>query len=99
MRRPNLIDNAIDAVKARGQLVLRSASEFAGVVVETCDDGLGIPRELRERIFEPFLTIKVMCGRTGLGLDTVRRVVQMHRGPVHVGSEPGRTSCASLRRS
>jgi len=88
----NLIDNAIDAMNGRGELVLRTAAEFSGVLVEIRDNGPGIPREIRDRIFEPFFTTKPVGAGTGLGLDTVYRIVQKHRGQVQLESEPGRTS-------
>lgn len=88
----NLIDNAIDSMDERGELVLRTAAEFGGVLVEIRDNGPGIPREILDRIFEPFFTTKPVGEGTGLGLDTVYRIVQKHRGQVQVESKPGRTS-------
>ena len=88
----NLIDNAIDAMSGRGELVVRTAAEFGGIVVEIRDNGPGIPPEIRDRIFEPFFTTKPVGDGTGLGLDAVYRIVQKHRGQVRVESEPGRTS-------
>ena len=88
----NLIDNAIDAMDGRGELVVRTAAEFGGVVVEVRDNGPGIPAEIRDRIFEPFFTTKQVGEGTGLGLDAVYRIVQQHRGQVQVESEPGRTT-------
>jgi signal transduction histidine kinase len=88
----NLIDNAIDAMNGRGELVVRTEAEFGRVLVEIRDNGLGIPPAIRSRIFEPFFTTKPVGEGTGLGLDTVYRIVQKHRGQVRVDSEPGRTS-------
>jgi len=88
----NLIDNAIDAMSGRGELVVRTAPEFGWLLVEVRDSGPGIPPEIRSRIFEPFFTTKPVGDGTGLGLDTVYRIVQKHRGEVRVDSEPGRTS-------
>jgi signal transduction histidine kinase len=88
----NLIDNAIDAMNGRGELVVRTAAEFGGVLVEIRDNGEGIPKEIRDRIFEPFFTTKPVGEGTGLGLDTVYRIIKQHRGQVQVESEPGRTS-------
>jgi signal transduction histidine kinase len=76
----------------RGKLLVRTAAEFNGVLVEVRDSGPGIPPEIRDRIFEPFFTTKPVGDGTGLGLDTVYRIVQKHRGQVQVESEPGRTS-------
>jgi len=88
----NLIDNAIDAMGGRGELVVRTAAEFAGILVEIRDNGPGIPIEIRDRIFDPFFTTKQVGEGTGLGLDTVYRIVQNHRGQIRVESQPGRTS-------
>ena len=87
----NLIDNAIDAMNSRGELVVRTAREFGRLLVEIRDSGPGIPPEIRSRIFEPFFTTKPVGEGTGLGLDTVYRIVQEHHGEVRVDSEPGRT--------
>ena len=88
----NLIDNAIDAMGGRGELRVRTAGEFGGILVEIRDNGPGIPSEIRDRIFEPFFTTKPVGEGTGLGLDTVYRIVQKHRGQVKVESEAGSTS-------
>jgi signal transduction histidine kinase len=88
----NLIDNAIDAMGSRGELLVRTAAEFGAILVEIRDNGPGIPLEIRDRVFEPFFTTKAVGEGTGLGLDTVYRIVQQHRGQVRVESQPGRTS-------
>jgi signal transduction histidine kinase len=87
----NLIDNALDAMRGKGALVLRTAHEFDRVLVEIRDDGPGIPPEIRNRIFEPFFTTKPVGQGTGLGLDSVYRTVQKHRGEILVESQPGDT--------
>ena len=87
----NLLDNAADAVDGRGNIIVRAYSETGRVVVEVVDDGPGIPREARERVFEPFYTTKEVGSGTGLGLDVVRRIVGAHAGEVYVRSEPGET--------
>jgi signal transduction histidine kinase len=88
----NLIDNAIDAMNGHGELLIRTAPEAGRALVEIRDSGTGIPPEIRSRIFEPFFTTKPVGEGTGLGLDTVIRIVRKHRGTVRVDSEPGRTS-------
>jgi signal transduction histidine kinase len=88
----NLIDNAIDAIDGRGQIVIRTRREENFIVVDVEDHGPGIPAEVRSRIFDPFYTTKEPGKGTGLGLDIVRRiVVEGHHGDVSVDSEPGRT--------
>ena len=88
----NLIDNAIDAMGGKGELVVRTEAEHGRVLVEIRDSGTGIPAEIRSRIFEPFFTTKPVGEGTGLGLDTVYRIVQQHHGTIRVDSVPGRTS-------
>jgi len=87
----NLIDNAIDAMGGKGELRVRTYREDSCVVVEIADNGPGISPEIRAHIFEPFFTTKGVGEGTGLGLDTVQRIVKKHRGNVQVSSKPGDT--------
>jgi signal transduction histidine kinase len=87
----NLIDNAVDAMNGKGELRIRTAAEFDRVLVEIGDNGPGIPEEIRDQIFDPFFTTKPVGEGTGLGLDTVWRIVQKHRGEIRVESRPGDT--------
>src|SRR5215469_1513853 len=87
----NIIDNAIDAMSGRGELTVRTYRQDDCVVVEIDDNGPGISREVLPRIFEPFFTTKAVGEGSGLGLDTVQRIVKRHRGNVQVHSKPGDT--------
>jgi signal transduction histidine kinase len=87
----NLIDNAIDAMGGKGDLTVRTYREDDCVVVEILDNGPGISPAVLPRIFEPFFTTKGVGEGTGLGLDTVQRIVKKHRGNVQVRSQPGET--------
>src|SRR6202049_2088022 len=87
----NIIDNAIDAMHGQGQLRVRTYRDDNCVVVEIADNGPGIPEEVEPPIFEPFFTTKGVGEGTGLGLDTVQRIVKKHRGNIQVSSEPGAT--------
>jgi signal transduction histidine kinase len=87
----NLIDNAIDAMRGKGELRVRTYRADNCVVVEIGDNGPGIPPEVKAHIFEPFFTTKGVGEGTGLGLDTVQRIVKKHRGSVQVDSRPGDT--------
>jgi len=87
----NLIDNAIDAMHGEGKLKVRTYREDNCVVVEIADNGSGISPEIEPHIFEPFFTTKGVGQGTGLGLDTVQRIVKKHRGSIQVSSEPGDT--------
>jgi signal transduction histidine kinase len=92
----NLIDNAIDALAeqakaGRGQIIVRTARDGAFLLVDIIDNGPGIPPEVKSRIFDPFFTTKQVGEGTGLGLDTVYRIVRQHGGDVRVDSQPGET--------
>jgi signal transduction histidine kinase len=87
----NLIDNAIDAMGGKGELRVRTFRDDSCVVVEIGDNGPGISPEVKSHIFEPFFTTKGVGQGTGLGLDTVQRIVKKHRGNIQVTSKPGDT--------
>jgi signal transduction histidine kinase len=87
----NIIDNAIGAMKGNGELRVRTIREDDCVVVEIADNGPGIPPDVEPHIFEPFFTTKGVGEGTGLGLDTVLRIVRKHRGNIQVDSQPGET--------
>jgi signal transduction histidine kinase len=87
----NIIDNAIDAMSGKGQLRVRTYREDSCVVVEIGDNGPGISSQVKPHIFEPFFTTKGVGEGTGLGLDTVQRIVKKHRGTIQVDSKPGDT--------
>jgi len=88
----NLIDNAIDSMKGKGELKINTCKELDYAVVEIEDNGPGIPKEIQSRIFDPFFTTKKVGEGTGLGLDTVARIVRRHHGFIEVESQPGQTS-------
>jgi len=87
----NIIDNAIDAMRGKGELRVRTYRDDNCVVVEIGDNGPGISPEVQPHIFEPFFTTKGVGEGTGLGLDTVQRIVKKHRGNIQVNSKPGDT--------
>jgi signal transduction histidine kinase len=87
----NLIDNAIDAMGGEGKIRVRTYRDDNCVVVEIADNGPGISPDVRSHIFEPFFTTKGVGEGTGLGLDTVQRIVKKHRGNIQVSSKPGDT--------
>jgi signal transduction histidine kinase len=92
----NLIVNAVDAMQEGGKLKVRTRLEPTDILIEIRDNGAGIPESIRSRIFEPFFTTKPVGEGTGLGLDTVARIVRRHRGNIRFESKPGDT-CFQVR--
>jgi signal transduction histidine kinase len=87
----NLISNAIEAMQGKGELRVRTARELDRVMVEIGDNGPGIPPDVLPHIYEPFFTTKGVGEGTGLGLDTVCRIIRNHHGEIRVTSHPGDT--------
>jgi len=87
----NIIANAIEAMHGQGELRVRTYRDDNCVVVEIGDNGPGISSDVLPHIFEPFFTTKGVGEGTGLGLDTVQRIVKKHRGDIQVNSKPGDT--------
>jgi signal transduction histidine kinase len=90
----NLIDNAIYAVDKNGELTIETSCDKKNVKVKIIDNGTGIPKENLSKIFDPFFTTKKMGDGTGIGLDTVNRIIKHHNGEIKVDSVPGRTEFA-----
>jgi signal transduction histidine kinase len=88
----NILDNAIDAVNGKGEIVIRSRVENDSVIVTIEDNGKGIPHEIQSKIFDPFFTTKPPGKGTGLGLATVYGIVtEKHHGRIYMTSVAGKT--------
>jgi two-component system NtrC family sensor kinase len=89
----NLVINARDAMDGRGRIVVRTSEleDPPRQVLEIVDNGCGVPEELLERIFEPFFSTKGDQGM-GLGLTSVRNIVEAHDGRIVVESTEGQGS-------
>lgn len=90
----NLLENAIQASRAGGRVVLTVTTGGAFVAFRVEDDGPGIAREDMDRLFEPFFTTRT--AGSGLGLAIVKQTADAHGGWVEVESEPGGGSLFSL---
>ena len=94
----NLVLNARDAMPNGGRITVSTrAKNFPGdsqpaITLSVEDTGSGMDAATRDHLFEPFFTTKKSGQGTGLGLATVRRIVDESRGVIQVESEPGRGS-------
>ncbi|RMF74051.1 MAG: PAS domain S-box protein [Acidobacteria bacterium] len=97
----NLIVNALEALEGRGTLSLSLAPVEGGtgepiaVEVRIGDDGPGIPGEIRDKLFYPFVTTKK--DGSGIGLAMARKIVECHHGLIDVTSGPGRGTVFRVR--
>ena len=93
----NLLDNALDAMPAGGEVELRLERRGDQVVLRMADSGVGVEQDHIEHIFEPFFSTKTTVhdgGRphVGLGLAAAHGIVRELGGEIEVTSEPGRGS-------
>jgi PAS domain S-box-containing protein len=92
----NLVDNAVKYSPEGGRVELRVRSENGSCLIEVADEGLGIPEDERERIFEKFYRLDPQqtqgVGGSGLGLYICRELVERMNGQLRVESEPGKGS-------
>jgi signal transduction histidine kinase len=92
----NLLNNAVKYSPTGGRITVKSRAEGEGVRIEVRDEGLGIPTEALETIFERYSRVDSQATKdipgTGLGLPIVRQIVQLHGGKVWAESELGRGS-------
>jgi PAS domain S-box-containing protein len=84
----NLMINAAQAMEGRGTIAVSIEADHDRQRVVVADGGPGMTAETRAQLFKPFFTTKARG--TGLGLATVRRLVEAHQGTVDVESSPGR---------
>ncbi|WP_285575565.1 sensor histidine kinase [Geothrix limicola] len=88
----NLVGNAKDATPPGGSITVRLGSEGPGAVLEVEDTGSGMPPQVLAHLFEAFFTTKEAGKGTGLGLGSVKAVVDDLGGRIQVHTEVGRGS-------
>ena len=91
----NVLVNGAEALHTGGRMSVATARAESSVSVEICDDGVGIPNDIRERVFEPFVSSKP--DGVGLGLVNVRSVVEGHGGRITLEARHPRGTCARIR--
>ncbi len=87
----NIIDNAIYALPLNGTIGIETSCQNGQLEVKISDNGAGIPEEAQAHIFEPYFTTKNMGEGSGIGLDTVDRIIKNHNGSISFSSVPGHT--------
>ncbi|MFZ5353679.1 MAG: ATP-binding protein [Bacillota bacterium] len=88
----NLVHNSLQAMDYKGTLEITAYQEEDYVAVRLTDTGIGIPEDIKDKIFTPFFTTKRQGEGSGLGLGIVKKIVNKHQGEIEVESTPGKTS-------
>lgn len=91
----NLLINAKDAMPKGGTIRLRTGRADDFIIIKVMDTGIGISDDMKEKIFEPFVTAGKKRG-TGLGLSISRKIMEEHGGKILVESAPGEGATFSL---
>jgi signal transduction histidine kinase len=90
----NLLLNAQQAMPGGGQLMVRTRVTPSGVALDLIDTGVGMDEQTLTQMFKAFYSTKP--GGSGLGLPTTRKIIDAHRGRIHVQSEVGKGTQFSI---
>jgi signal transduction histidine kinase len=92
----NVLGNAADAMTTGGTLrvVTRQAAGGSTVVLDVCDDGIGIDPAIRDRVFDPFVSTK--RDGVGLGLVNAKAVIESHGGTIELFAAEPKGTCARM---
>jgi len=97
----NLVDNAVKYSGEGSEVVISTRMEDGSGIISVSDNGIGIPKEHLERLFERFYRVDAARSReqggTGLGLAIVKHIVLRFKGTIDVDSEPGRGSTFTVK--
>ncbi len=85
----NIMKNAIEAMDADGKFSITANQVNGEIEFLLSDTGEGIPAEIRDKLFDSFVT-SGKKGGTGLGLAIVKKLIDQHKGRIEVDSEPGK---------
>jgi signal transduction histidine kinase len=91
----NLIQNAAQALRPGGKASIRVVVEDDAITVTVSDDGVGIPEDLQERVFDPLFSTR--SEGTGLGLTIARRIAEAHGGGMELEGGPGEGTRVRVR--
>ncbi|MBS1213206.1 MAG: sensor histidine kinase, partial [Proteobacteria bacterium] len=82
----NLLINPLQILPKGSEIVVRTVSADASLIIEVDDNGPGIPEEHRQRVFDPFFTQR--DGGIGLGLTVVQQIVKAHGAEIAADASP-----------
>jgi signal transduction histidine kinase len=92
-----LLLNASHAAARNGMIRVSTRVDEGEIAISVSDDGPGMSRSIRERLFQPFFSTRSPAEASGLGLALAQRAIQAQGGRIEVDSEPGSGSCFTVR--
>jgi two-component system NtrC family sensor kinase len=92
----NILVNAAQAMKAEGNIYLKSYYDAGNVILEIKDNGKGMSQSVQDKIFDPFFTTKGVSEGTGLGLSISYGIIEKHGGNIGVKSVEGKGTCFTI---
>jgi signal transduction histidine kinase len=91
----NILINAIEAIRGKGEIELKTCKEANTLILEICDTGIGMEKDILEKIFEPYFSTK--AAGTGLGLPITKKIIEDHGGTIQISSEPKKGTKVTIK--
>ena len=92
----NLLTNAIHATPEGKCIYIRVSKNEEHVVIVIEDEGVGMPKDVLDKIFTPFFTTKPPGEGTGLGMSISMTIIEEHGGTIDISSNPGKGTCVTV---
>jgi two-component system NtrC family sensor kinase len=86
----NILKNAKEAMPKGGSLAVKTARDGNKILIHVQDSGVGIPEDIKDKVFEAFFTTKQKVKGVGLGLSVCYGIVKDHHGEITIESEEGK---------
>lgn len=92
----NLLTNALEACEKGDEISIETERKIYDVLIKVSDTGIGIPNEIKDTLFDPFVTMGKSNG-TGLGLATAKKIIEAHGGNIEFKSEEAKGTTFFIR--
>jgi len=93
----NILLNATQAIEEGGTITVKTYLKDNSIHIEIADDGVGIPENIIQNIFNPFFTTREVGQGVGLGLSVAYQIAANHKGSLDVQSKPGQGAIFTIK--